>query len=94
MSDQPLPERLIDDVETIKVFADERRLRILELMRQPTTVKADRGAKLPSGEPDYSKQFDLSKRRLHRGVHDGRYKFARYYAPDDFNTPETMEELR
>ena len=24
---------------------------------------------------------------------DGRYKFARYYAPDNFNTPTTFEEL-
>ncbi len=24
---------------------------------------------------------------------DGRYKFARYYAPNDFNTPETLDEL-
>jgi arylsulfatase A-like enzyme len=26
-------------------------------------------------------------------VFDGRYKFARYYAPDKFNTPETLDEL-
>lgn len=26
-------------------------------------------------------------------VFDGRYKFARYYAPDDFNTPTTLEAL-
>ena len=24
---------------------------------------------------------------------DGRYKFARYYAPDNFNTPTSLEEL-
>ena len=24
---------------------------------------------------------------------DGRYKFSRYYAPDNFNTPTTFEEL-
>ena len=24
---------------------------------------------------------------------DGRYKFSRYYAPDNFNTPMTFEEL-
>ena len=60
---------------------------------EPTTVKADRGAKLPSGEPDYSKQFDLSKRRLHRGVHDGRYKFARYFAPAHYNRPTDWKSL-
>ena len=26
-------------------------------------------------------------------VFDGRYKFARYYAPTAFNTPQTIEEL-
>ena len=26
-------------------------------------------------------------------VFDGRYKFARYYAPDNFNTPKTLEAL-
>lgn len=31
---------VLDDVETIKVFADERRLQILEQMRRPATVKA------------------------------------------------------
>lgn len=37
--------------------------------------------------------FDLSKRRLHRGVHDGRYKFARYFAPAEHHRPETWEML-
>jgi hypothetical protein len=26
-------------------------------------------------------------------VFDGRYKFARYYAPTAFNTPRTLEEI-
>src|SRR3546814_2618418 len=43
----------------------------------------------PPGEsiPDYSKIYDLEKRRLHRGVHDGRWKFARYFAPAHHHTP-------
>ena len=41
--------------------------------------------------PDRS--YDLSKRRLHRGVFDGRYKFARYFAPNDHHIPETFDEL-
>ncbi|MBB5706420.1 sulfatase-like hydrolase/transferase [Sphingopyxis panaciterrulae] len=53
----------------------------------------DRTATLPSGEPDYSKRFDLSKRRLHRGVHDGRYKFARYFAPAHHHTPTDWKTL-
>ena len=53
----------------------------------------DRTAVLPSGEPDYSKRFDLTKRRLHRGVHDGRYKFARYFAPAHHNMPADWKTL-
>lgn len=34
------PERWIHDVETIKVFADPLRLKIIRLMAKPTTVKA------------------------------------------------------
>ena len=36
----PLPEQWLRDVETIKVFADPLRLKIIRLMAQPTTVKA------------------------------------------------------
>ena len=37
---EPAEKRWIEDVETIKVMADGRRLAILRLMQQPTTVKA------------------------------------------------------
>lgn len=49
----------------------------------------------PPGEaiPDYSKIYDLSKRRLHRGVHDGRWKFARYFAPAHHHTPRDWKTL-
>lgn len=36
---------------------------------------------------------DMSPRGFVNFVFDGRYKFARYYAPDNFNTPETFEAL-
>src|SRR5690606_3390004 len=36
---------------------------------------------------------DLTKRRLHRGVHDGRYKFARYFAPAHHHKPTDWETL-
>ncbi|MCP4381713.1 MAG: sulfatase-like hydrolase/transferase [Hyphomicrobiales bacterium] len=36
---------------------------------------------------------DMTGRGFISFVFDGRYKFARYYAPDDFNTPETLEAL-
>jgi arylsulfatase len=35
----------------------------------------------------------LDKRGFLSFVFDGRYKFARFYAPNDFNTPQTMEEI-
>lgn len=36
---EPAEERWIEDVETIKVMADSRRLAILRMMQRPTTVK-------------------------------------------------------
>ncbi len=42
---------------------------------------------------DYRQVYDLSKRRLHRGVHDGRYKFARYFAPAHHHIPADWETL-
>ena len=35
----------------------------------------------------------LGKRGFLAFAYDGRYKLARYYAPDDFNTPQTLDEL-
>ena len=36
---------------------------------------------------------DLSNRALHRGIFDGRYKFARYYATDSHHTPTDWDML-
>ncbi|WP_346908062.1 hypothetical protein [uncultured Roseibium sp.] len=36
---------------------------------------------------------DMSRRGFISFVFDGRFKFSRYYAPDNFNTPETLEDL-
>lgn len=60
---------------------------------EPATAPADRAAVLPTGEPDFSRRFDLTRRRLHRGVHDGRYKFARYFAPAQHHTPTDWKTL-
>jgi arylsulfatase len=38
-------------------------------------------------------QVKLDKRGFLSFVFDGRYKFARYYAPAAFNTPQTLEEI-
>jgi arylsulfatase len=35
----------------------------------------------------------MSRRGFISFVFDGRYKYARYYAPDAFNTPKTLEEI-
>ncbi|NIJ41192.1 arylsulfatase [Parvibaculum indicum] len=50
-------------------------------------------ANYPKGVDGLDKVFDLTKRRLHRGVHDGRWKFARYFAPSQHHTPEDWETL-
>lgn len=36
---------------------------------------------------------DMSGRGFVSFVYDGRHKFARYYAPNQFNTPDTLEDL-
>ncbi len=38
-------------------------------------------------------KIDLNHRGVVRGIFDGQYKFARYFAPNNFNTPTTIEEL-
>jgi hypothetical protein len=38
-------------------------------------------------------QVDLNKRGFLAFAYDGRYKFARYYSPNQFNTPTTIEEI-
>ena len=38
-------------------------------------------------------QPKLNKRGFLSFAFDGQYKFARYYAPNDFNTPETLEQI-
>ena len=38
-------------------------------------------------------QVTLDKRGFVSFVFDGRYKFARYYAPSAFNTPQTLDEI-
>jgi arylsulfatase A-like enzyme len=44
-------------------------------------------------QPPRLEEINLSKRGLLSFVFDGQYKFARYYAPNKFNTPETLAEI-
>lgn len=56
--------------------------------------KQQAGPPMPDqDELDFDKIYDLTKRRLHRGVHDGRYKFARYFAPAHHHKPTNWETL-
>jgi hypothetical protein len=38
-------------------------------------------------------KLDMTRRDFISFVYDGRYKFASYYAPDNFNTPKIVEDL-
>ncbi len=44
------------------------------------------------GSPPLS-EIKLNKRGFLAFAYDGRFKFARYYAPNDFNTPRTLDQL-
>ncbi|MBG6166490.1 arylsulfatase [Labrenzia sp. EL_195] len=46
-----------------------------------------------SAPPFSEAKPDMSRRGFISFVFDGRYKYSRYYAPDNFNTPETLDEL-
>jgi arylsulfatase A-like enzyme len=47
---------------------------------------------LDSAQPPIS-QANLTKRGLLSFAFDGRYKFGRYYAPNNFNTPLTIDDI-
>ncbi|CAN5523995.1 hypothetical protein BH09VER1_BH09VER1_50560 [soil metagenome] len=65
----------------------------------PSTIDKDFCATCLAGGSDKSGiklanlKPDLNKRGFLAFTCDGRYKFARYYAPDDFNTPKTIDEI-
>ena len=59
---------------------------LLEAVKQGVTGKGDK----PSVTELQSK---LDKRGFLSFVFDGQYKFARYYAPSNFNTPVTLEQI-
>ena len=48
-----------------------------------------------SASPVLEQNFspNLTSADLPSFAFDGRYKFARYYAPDDFNSPEALEQI-
>lgn len=56
-----------------------------DLKRRLSAVRSPPAAPLPPPSLDH--------RALFRGVHDGRYKFARYFAPSQHHTPGTWAQL-
>lgn len=44
-----------------------------------------------ASEPPYFVEFE--NRSFYRGVSDGRYRFARYFSPQDHHAPESWEDL-
>jgi arylsulfatase A-like enzyme len=64
-----------------------------------STVDADfaianaSGLAQPFGNPCVVGTPDTSKRGFLRGIYDGRYRFARYFAPDTYNRPASFEAL-
>jgi arylsulfatase len=64
----------------------------------PSTVDSDYLTKIMSSlatrePPPQLSAVKLDKRGFLSFVFDGRYKFARYYAPTAFNTPQTLDEI-
>jgi hypothetical protein len=58
-----------------------------EYMKQSTAPAAAKIKELIKIEPDFHDRCAI------RSAFDGRYRFSRYFAPLDFNTPATYEDL-
>ena len=58
-----------------------------DFMKSSGVSKADKIKKLVEIEPDFHNRCAI------RSIFDGRYRFSRYFAPLDFNTPTTFEDL-
>jgi arylsulfatase A-like enzyme len=68
-------------------FQDATWARLTEdYLRSPASA-ADKDAVLIKNPPDFRNRCAI------RSVFDGRYRFSRYFAPVDFNTPTTWEDL-
>jgi arylsulfatase len=56
-------------------------------------IRSAAEAKAAGTKPDKPPQPDFSKRGAIRSVHDGRHRYTRYFAPDQHNTPETLDDI-
>jgi hypothetical protein len=68
-------------------FQDPAWAAATERYSRSSATKSERIAFLVKNEPDWSNRCGI------RSVFDGRYRFSRYFAPNDFNTPDTLESL-
>jgi arylsulfatase A-like enzyme len=68
-------------------FQDASWAALTESYLRSSAPKADRIAFLSQNEPDWSNRCGI------RSVFDGRYRFSRYFAPNDFNMPNTFTAL-
>ncbi|MCB8879942.1 sulfatase-like hydrolase/transferase [Acidisoma cellulosilytica] len=68
-------------------FQDAKWAKRMDDFMESTAPIADKIASLLKTEPDFYDRCGI------RSVFDGRYRFSRYFAPLDFNTPATYEDL-
>jgi arylsulfatase A-like enzyme len=61
--------------------------RLEQMLRTPGLTGPQKAAWIQQYEPNFHQRCGL------RSVFDGRYRFSRYFAPLQFNTPETYEDL-
>jgi hypothetical protein len=61
--------------------------RLEQMVHTPGTSGRQKLAWMQQYEPDFNQRCGV------RSVFDGRYRFSRYFAPLQFNTPETYEDL-
>lgn len=60
---------------------------IIDFMMSPEVPTPTKIQRLLQDEPDFHYRCGI------RSVFDGRYRFSRYFAPLDFNTPKSLEDL-
>ncbi len=68
-------------------FQDAAWAALTESYARSSAPRSEKIAFLIKNEPDWSNRCGI------RSVFDGRYRFSRYFAPNDFNTPTTFEAL-
>jgi arylsulfatase A-like enzyme len=68
-------------------FQDAKWAKMMDDYMDSPASAPDKIAALLKTEPDFHDHCGI------RGVFDGRYRFTRYFAPLDFNTPTSYEDL-